>query len=466
MCLKSLVKIHKSNGFQLSLWYAVSFFLGSAILLLVTYILLASALKSQDQQAVQSELAELVSIYNNGGLNAVDASVSENYRFRKKNPFLIRVVESSNQTLKTYYPQMWREFDLALLNTFILKKNPAWIELPAVDGDFKLVATASPLDEGRWLQVGISTQEREQTLHRFRAAMLTVFLPVVFLGVVGGTLFALRSLRPVRNIVQTVQAILDGQLEARVNRSNSGDELDELARLFNEMLDKIKLLIESFKGSLDNVAHDLRTPMTRLRSVAEKALQNGADLESAREALSDCVEESDRILSMLTMLMDISEAETGALYLERRATNISVLLTRVMDMYEPVADEKSVKLTIDAPAELYTECDGNRLSQAFANLLDNAIKYTPAGGSVVARALHRNGELFIQVSDTGIGIPADDMPKIWDRLFRGDAARSQKGLGLGLSFVKAICEAHHGRVYAKSTTGQGAVFTIALPSDL
>jgi len=200
--------------------------------------------------------------------------------------------------------------------------------------------------------------------------------------------------------------------------------------------------------------------------VAEKALQNGADLESAREALSDCVEESDRILSMLTMLMDISEAETGALYLERRATNISVLLTRVMDMYEPVADEKSVKLTIDAPAELYTECDGNRLSQAFANLLDNAIKYTPAGGSVVARALHRNGELFIQVSDTGIGIPADDMPKIWDRLFRGDAARSQKGLGLGLSFVKAICEAHHGRVYAKSTTGQGAVFTIALPSDL
>lgn len=465
MSLKNLAKLYKSNGFRLSLWYAGSFILGSAALLFVTYILLSSALKSKDQEAVEFELAQLVSAYQNGGLNAVDAEVARNYRFRKKNPFLIRVVENSNRTLKFYYPQVWDEFDLTLLNHFILNHETAWIELPAAEKDFKLIATAAQLDDGRWIQVGISTQERGQTLGHFRATLLIVFLPVILLGIVGGILLALRSMRPVRSIVQTAQAILDGKLEARVNRSHSGDELDELARLFNEMLNKIRILIESLKGALDNVAHDLRTPMTRLRGVAEKALQYGTDAENTREALSDCVEESDRILSMLTMLMDISEAETGALSLDRRLKNISALLARVMDMYEPVADEKSVALTVDAPAELYVMCDGNRLSQAFANLLDNAVKYTPEGGSLTVRAFQDKAEFFIQFHDTGIGIQTGDMSKIWDRLYRGDGAKSQKGLGLGLSFVKAICEAHKGRVYAENAPGGGAVFTIALPSD-
>lgn len=465
MSFKNLAKIYKSNGFRLSLWYAVSFMVGSAIFMSVTYIILFSALKTQDREAVQFELAELVSLYHSGGMHAVDRAVSENYRFRKKNPFFIRIAENSNETLKIYYPQIWDEFDLASLNKFRFRKGTSWITIPAVKDDFKLVATASQLNDGRWIQVGISTQEREQTLGRFLATKFTVFLPITLMGIVCGSLLALRSLRPVRHIVQTAQSILSGQMEARVNRSYNGDELDELARLFNEMLDKIKVLIESLKGSLDEVAHDLRTPMTRLRSVAEKALQDRVDLTQTREALSDCIEESDRILSMLTDLMDISEAETGALNLERQLTNISSLLTRVVDMYEPVADEKQVHLTVNTPDELYTKCDGNRLSQAFANLLDNAIKYTPVGGHIVVRAFTDKGKFWIQFTDTGVGIPADDLPKIWDRLFRSDYARSQKGLGLGLSFVKAICEAHSGRVYVKSQPDQGAIFTIALPRD-
>jgi len=465
MFFKNLARVHKSNGFRLSLWYAVSFVLGSAILLTVTYLLLSSALRSRDREALESELAELTSIYESGGLQGVDREVSEDYRFRKKNPFFIRVVETSNRSSRIYSPQIWDEFDLGLLDKVILAQKASWITIPSRDDDFSLLVAASQIDDGRWLQVGISTQEREETLERFRATMFTVFLPITLLGIIGGTLLALRSLGPVRNIVQTAQSILSGQMEARVNRSYNGDELDELARLFNEMLDKIKILIESLKGSLDDVAHDLRTPMTRLRSVAERALQDRTDLAQSREALSDCVEESDRILSMLTMLMDISEAETGALNLERRLTNISSLIARVVDMYEPVADEEQVHLTVDAPAELCAKCDGNRLSQAFANLLDNAIKYTPEGGRVSIRAFQDEGGVRVLFSDTGVGIPADDLPRIWDRLFRGAAARSEKGLGLGLSFVKAICEAHDGWVSAESEPGRGAVFTIVLPRD-
>jgi len=447
------------------MWYAVFFVLGSASLLFVTYFFLSSALQSKDRESVQAELAELVSAYNTEGLQAVDREVFRNYRFRKKNPFFIRVVENSNQTLKIYYSHIWDEFDLKQLNKLVLRQDVIWVSLPAIGDDFELAATAMQLHDGRWLQVGISSEERKATLHRFRATLTMALLPLTLLGIIGGSLLAMRSLRPVRHIVQTVQYILSGRMEARVIRTQAGDELDDLARLFNEMLDKIRALIDSFKESLDNVAHDLRTPMTRLRSVAEKALQESTDLKQSQDALSDCIEESDRILSMLTMLMDISEAETGALKLHRRLLNISSLIARVVDMYEPVAEEKQVRLIVKAPAELNIKCDGNRLSQALANILDNAVKYSPAGGRVTINVFQDKGELCIQINDTGPGIPSEDLPKIWDRLFRSDTARTQKGLGLGLSFVKAICEAHKGRVSAKSEKGKGSIFCITLPVD-
>lgn len=465
MSFKIRTELLKSNGFRLFLWYTISFVIGSAILLFATYLTLSSALKNQDKEAIQSELDELVSKYNYGGLETVDREISDKYQFRKKNPFFIRIAESSNQTVKIYYPHIWNEFDLSSLDTISLRKDLSWINLSAIDEDFELAAAAKRLKDSRWLQVGISSEDRERILGRYRAIMVTIFLPVAILAVIGGSLLALRSLKPVRGIVKTAQSILDGQMEARVIRSYNGDELDELARLFNEMLDKIKRLIETLKDSLDNVAHDLRTPMTRLRSVAEKALQDGRDIKQAKEALSDCVEEADRILAMLTILMDIAEAETGALNLDRQLLNIRTLLDNVIDMYEPVADEKQIQLTILAADELYTICDGNRMSQALANLLDNAIKYTPKGGRVDIEAHQEKGEFCVLFTDTGPGIEHEDLTKIWDRLFRSENARSQKGLGLGLSFVKAICEAHGGHVSVSSTPGKGSIFKVTLSPD-
>lgn len=465
MSLKIRTELLKSNGFRLFLWYTISFIFGSAILLFATYLTLSSALKNQDKEAIQSELDELVSEYNQGGLEAVNQEISDKYQFRKKNPFFIRISENSNQTLKIYYPQIWDEFDLSLLDTFVLSMDQPWITLSAIDEDFELAAAAKRLKDGRWMQVGTSSEDRERTLGRYRAIMATIFLPVAILAVIGGILLAIRSLKPVRGIVKTAQSILDGQMEARVIRSYNGDELDELARLFNEMLDKIKRLIETLKDSLDNVAHDLRTPMTRLRSVAEKALQDGRDIKQAKEALSDCVEEADRILAMLTTLMDIAEAETGALNLDRQLLNIRTLLDNVVDMYEPVADEKQIQLTILAADELYTKCDGNRISQAFANLLDNAIKYTPERGQVTIQAHQEKGEFCLLFTDTGPGVEQEDLTKIWDRLFRGENARSKKGLGLGLSFVKAICEAHGGHVSVSSSPGKGSIFKVSLPPE-
>ena len=198
--------------------------------------------------------------------------------------------------------------------------------------------------------------------------------------------------------------------------------------------------------------------MARRRS---RCARTGADAH--REVLADCVEEADQLLTMLNTLMDVSEAEAGTLRLAREPVRVSDLLESVGEVYRYVAEEKGLTLALDVPADLCLDADRSRMRQVVANLLDNAIKYTPAGGRVEVTGARDGDVATIHVEDTGIGITAADLPNIWDRLYRGDQSRSERGLGLGLSLVRAVVHAHGGRVDVSSTLGVGSRFWISLP---
>ena len=298
------------------------------------------------------------------------------------------------------------------------------MRLQSRDGEDYLEIDSTQLTDGVLLQVGKSAEDREKLLERFREIFIGFMIPVVALGIAGGSFLAFRALRPIRSLVNTIRSVSTSRMDARVPARQTGDELDELVVLFNAMLEKIETLIKEMRGSLDNVAHDLRTPLARLHNSAETALRSDLTPETYREALADCLEESDWILTMLNTMMDISEDETGTMKLQLEVVNIPALLEDTVKLYRHVAENKGITISASALPDLRLTADHNRLRQVLANLLDNAIKYTPPGGSVSLSAFEKAGQAVIIVEDTGVGIPQEETSRIWERLYRVDKSRS------------------------------------------
>lgn len=423
-------------GLRLALWYATLFLTGSIVIVLLTYWVTSLSLAQRDEQIIQAKLGEYAVVYAGGGLAALSDTVRAEQLTAPERLF-VRVVDRGAEAVVFAAPGGW---------------DPSVLETASVR-----------LSDGTLVQVGKSKEARIDLLRRVRAALGLVTLSILLIAFTGGWLATQSALRPIRRLTEAAGRIVrTGRTDARVTVGEDDDAIGELTRLFNAMLDRIEGLVTGMRGALDNVSHDLRTPLTRLRGTAETALAAPPDLERYREALADCVEDSDRVLVMLQTLMDISEAESGAMPLQPVVLDLHDVAERAVDLYRDVAESKNVRLDLvgDAVSALG---DRVRLEQVGANLLDNAVKYTPPGGRVsVWTGLDGTVPVF-RVTDTGPGIPADELPRIWERLFRGDRSRTSRGLGLGLSLVKAIVEAHGGTVSARSAPGDGASFEVRLP---
>ena len=465
MSLPPLRRLRNTLSVRLTLWYFALFTLSAASLFGTAYLLLAVALQRNDREAIQFELHEYVSKYQHGGLEAVEKEAVLQQGHSGRVIFFVRAADPENRTLLISIPSKWTRFDLTQLEKPKASLDKQWIRVPTKEGGEEVLEIASSrLSDGSLIQVGLNSKVREDVLKHFGHLLAIIMLPVAFINLGGGIFLARRALHPIRDLTQTLQAILTtGKLTARVPVTDTGDELDELSILFNNMLERIDVLITGMQGALDNVAHDLRTPMTRLKNMAETALADDESDEPIRAALANCVEESERLLTMLNTLMDISEAETGTMRLELTQVNVHDLMHQAIGLYEYVAEDKAITIVPTVPIDFTITADRNRLLQILANLLDNAIKYTPPGGQVAVSAARNHQNVHITVVDTGVGISLEDLTKIWDRLYRGDASRSQRGIGLGLSLVKAIVQAHHGEIAVYSQLGQGTRFLLTLP---
>jgi signal transduction histidine kinase len=429
--------VFRPFGLRLALWYATLFIVGALAIVFLTYYLTAASLAQRDHQILQGKLGDYAAAYLRGGVRVLTATVRAEQQTAPERLF-VRVVDRGVEAVVLSNPDGW---------------DPSTLEMMSAN-----------LEDGTLVQVGKSTEAREALLARFRAVLGLVTLSIVLIALSGGWLATQSALSPIRRLTLAVRRIIrTGRTDARVPLEGSGDAIDELTGLFNTMLDKIEGLVTAMRGALDNVSHDLRTPLTRLRGTAEMALASAPDVDRYREALADCVEESDRVLVMLNTLMDISEAESGTMQLQREPVRLAEIVARAVDLYRDVADAKGVTLAADAPPDVIVAADRTRLEQVAANLIDNAVKYTSPGGHVDVQVRREERAAVLRVHDTGPGIPPDELPRIFDRLFRGDTSRAERGLGLGLSLVKAVVEAHGGTVDVVSEPGHGSTFSVVLP---
>ena len=278
-----------------------------------------------------------------------------------------------------------------------------------------------------------------------------------------GWFMAKRALTHVEEVTRTARAISGSDLEQRVPVKGHAEEIDRLATTFNDMLDRIQKLVTETKEMTENIAHDLRSPITRIRGMAEMALTSGNAVEEYEVAAASTVEDCDRLLEMINTMLYISQTEATAERVSLQEVDVSGMVRDACELFQPVAEDKGVNLVVEIAADLKVRGILEGLQRMLANLIDNALNYTPSPGTVKVSVNSAENLGIIAVSDTGIGISREELPHIFRRFYRCDRSRSRPGTGLGLTLVEAIVHAHKGRIAVTSTPNVGTTFTVTLP---
>jgi signal transduction histidine kinase len=320
------------------------------------------------------------------------------------------------------------------------------------------------LSGGYRLLVGRDTQERTNLRSIVLKALGWSLAAALGLGLIGGIVISRRMLRRVEHVARTSQGIMAGDLSRRIAITGSGDEFDRLATSLNAMLDQIERLMTGMRLATDSLAHDLRSPLTRLRGRIELALRQPPQAVRDREALADVLRQAEAALSTFDSLLKIATAEAGVGAAELRTVDLATVARDAAELYEPVAEEHGIDLCIESQAGATVRAQPELLAQAITNLIDNAVKNTPPGGRIAVAVEASAGVVILRVRDTGPGIPAADRERVLDRFVRLEESRSTPGAGLGLSLVAAVARMH-GAALSLGEAEPGLVVTLRFPRE-
>ncbi len=337
-------------------------------------------------------------------------------------------------------------------------------------GPYPVRVLVAPILEGgrviNVVQVGISLENMMKTLRRFDLIMAAVFPLGLLLAGGGGWLLARRALRPVDRMTQAVRRITSEHLQERLPETGTGDELDRLAGTLNEMLARLEDSFHQIRQFSADASHELQTPLTILRGEIEVALRSARSPQEYQQVLHSCLEEIERISRLVSGLLLLARADAGVLRLDLQPVDLTELTLEVAGRLQRLAAEKSVALQCNLTTPVFILADKEHLQRLLLNLIDNAIKYTQAGGSVTLSLYADDNQVRLSVADTGIGLSPAEQEQIFTRFFRSAEAKSQGGgAGLGLCIAQSIAAAHDGTIELASTPGQGSIFSLVLPAS-
>ena len=433
-----LARLLKSATFRLAFLYMLLFGGSVALLLGFLYWATVGVLSEQVDETIQADIKGLAEQYKQRGVRGIAAIIDERVR---KDPGGRTVYLLTDPTRRPLVGNLsgWPT---------ATPDDDGWIAFELLDRD---TADGRPhlararrfvLQGGLNLLVGREVRELERTRHMIINAMIWGIAITLALALAGGIAMSRGTARRIEAINQTSRDIMSGDLDRRIPAGGTNDEFDQLAGNLNTMLDRIQGLMEGLRHVSDNIAHDLRTPLTRLRGRLEELDDRALSASERSRRIDAAVAEADALLSMFNALLRITQIEAGGRRDNFAVVDLAELLNDVAELYEPVAQEKGLSFSAHCEAASSVTGDRDLLFQAVANLADNAIKYTPAGGSVT---LHTSGK-SVTVSDTGPGVPEEAREDVFRRFHRLEKSRSQPGSGLGLSLVKAVAQLHGGTV--------------------
>ena len=466
MSLKKRINLRNTLAFRLTLWYAGIFTVSSCVAFLLFYILITSFIQERTDQELLSQVNRFSTLLVTEGFEAVknDAVIEAQAAGIKK--VFFRLLSLKGQVFSSSNISYWK--NIKINETAIrelLQGSSHVFETITISGHKdKVRILYALLSTSIILQVGQAMESYSRFLDAFKEIFIITMTFLIILAAGVGWFMARRAVSGVEAITQTAQSISGGTLGKRVPVKTRGDEIDQLAMTFNQMLDRIQTLVTEIKEMSDNIAHDLRSPITRIRGIAEVTLSHGKSVGEYESMAASTIEECDRLLDTINIMLMISKTESGVDKLSHEEINLADLVREACELFEPIAEDKRITLSCDVPNKSHFVGDNRMIQRMLSNLLDNAIKYTSSGGTVSVSVSEIDKRfVVITVKDTGIGISQTDLPRIFDRFYRCDQSRSTSGIGLGLSLARAIAKAHGGDINVSSLLNQGSIFTITLP---
>jgi heavy metal sensor kinase len=461
---KSRIRPFDSFKLRLALLSAGVFAFVTFLSFFYLYRSLSNALDENVDDSLRAEFKEFKDIYQSGGLEALRKEIVFEEEANGKDEVFMRAFGADGTELVSSDLSFWEgvSFDSPTNRTRSVEGLLLYTLQGAGDGS-ELRCIRGPIAPGITVEMGFTLRENALVLSSLWTRFQRVLGVMLCLCILGAWFLAKRAMSGVEAVTHTAAQITEGDLDRRVHLTGEGIEIDRLAETFNTMLDRIAVLVGQIKEINDNVAHELRSPIARIRGNAEVALLSEPSVEDYRELTGSIIEECDGLLLLVNTMLDISELESGIARVGHKTVDVAELVRDTCDLFQPAAEDLQLTLNSEVCDEAVVSGDSRLLGRALLNIIDNAVKYTPQGGTVTASVALADGHVRVFVEDTGIGIAPDDLSRIFDRFYRGKNGQTKPGTGLGLGLARAVIRAHVGRVEVSSVVGEGTRFAIFLP---
>ena len=467
MSFDKINKLRRSLAFRLTLWYVVLFVFSAGVVFTLFYMLIGSAIEQRTDDDLVQRRNALSSIYALQGVGMLQRSVALQAQAAGEKKLFFRLFYPSGVVFSSSNMHYWKSIgiDYAAVEALLEKGRDVFVTHAIPNTEYHARVIYARIGSEIMLQMGYNMADEERLLQDFKRWFLVTMSLLLALAVAGGWFMARRALSGVAMVTRTARRISESDLHTRVPVGHRHTEIDRLATTFNQMLDRIQQLVTGTRQMNDNIAHDLRSPIARIRGLAEVTLTRSQAVDEYQQMAASTIEECDRLLEMINTMLTISRTEAGMHPDKCDRVDLAAIIGSACELFAPLAEDKSIVLQKQIHAAVHVNGDQRMLQRMAANLIDNAIKYTDAGGQITV-SLCRDGaeRAFLTVADNGMGISHEEQTKIFHRFYRGDQSRSLSGSGLGLSLVQAVAHAHGGDVRVQSTPGKGASFTVTIPA--